>query len=305
MHLNEIHRYVPKCNRSRRDATQGRTQASPKGSVIEDCRALTREITRKFYAGLFWRAERHCSCYAQEMDAEFATLVSGFGGALLGAVVGGMISWVLARQSAANTARRDKEARNQEQKAHALRLMVKASLVLSDVVAIKNSIDQSLSEANEKGLSHYPFWRRVLPIVSSYQTYPIEASELAPLMEAKANEIVYAATDMLMKHSILVAALERYSEKRGELKKIMKRHTATEDGVLTSALTEDEVAEMAPYEIELESLIKEVRSRLEPIQNLTEKVTYGIGPAIQTHYGDKEFPVFVAAETGQEAPAAS
>ncbi|EDQ33971.2 hypothetical protein HPDFL43_05940 [Hoeflea phototrophica DFL-43] len=179
--------------------------------------------------------------------------------------------------------------------------MMKASLVLSDVVAIKNSIDQSLSEANERGLSHYPFWRRVLPIVSSNQIYQIEASELAPLMEAKANEIVYAATDMLMQHSVLIAALQSYSEKRGELKKIIKRHTATEDGVLTSGLTESEVAEMAPYEIELESLIKEVRSRLHPVQELAEKVTFGIGPAIQKHYGDNDFPVFVAAQIGQEA----
>ncbi|MDF1609366.1 hypothetical protein PZ897_14370 [Hoeflea sp. YIM 152468] len=233
------------------------------------------------------------------MDAEYATLISGFGGALLGAVVGGVISWVLARQSAANTTNRDREARDQDQKGQALRLMVKASLVLSDVVAIKSSIDQSLSEANERGLSHYPVWRRVLPIVSSNQIYQIEAAELAPLMEARANEIVYAATDMLMQHSTLIAALESYSEKRGELKKILKRHTATADGVITSELTESEVAEMAPYEIELESLIKEIRSRLHPVQELAEKVTFGIGPAIQKHYGDRNFPVFVANQPGK------
>ncbi|WP_223475882.1 hypothetical protein [Oricola indica] len=231
------------------------------------------------------------------MNPEIVNLTSGFGGALLGALVGGFISWLLAKQSSAETLKRDREARDEEQKSYALRLMVKASLVLSDVVAIKNAINQSLSDANERGLSHLPFWRRVIPIVPSSKSYEVDASELVPLIAAKEADLVTAATEVFMQHATLIAAIDTYFEKRGEIKKLIKRHSGVRDGVVMSELTESEIAALAPYELELESIIKEVRSALGPLQANAEKVTFGIGPAIQKHYGDKGFPIFIADET--------
>lgn len=68
-------------------------------------------------------------------SAEYATLLSGFGGAVLGSGMSAFISVILAKQTSRETLDRDISARNAEQQSNALRLMIKSSLVLSDVVA--------------------------------------------------------------------------------------------------------------------------------------------------------------------------
>ncbi len=229
----------------------------------------------------------------QLLSPEYINLISGFGGAVFGACVAGAISWLIAKQTATQTLRRDEEARAREQKSHALSLMVKASLVLADVVATSKLIDQSLSNANEKGLTSQPLWQRIVPTVSHKQIYEIDAAELAPLIEAKAYEIVYAATEMFMQHATLVTALEKYAALRGEMKNIIPRHLEANDTVIVSALTESEIAALAPYEIELESLISEIRIAIPPLKKKAEFVTFGVGPVIRTHYQANDFPAMI------------
>ncbi|MEW4459242.1 hypothetical protein AB1K42_14205 [Roseibium algicola] len=237
----------------------------------------------------------------QFFTPEMISLISGLGGAIIGACVGGLISWLIARQAAELTLKRDEEARIKEQKGHALSLMIKASLVLADVVAISKLIDQSLSTANENGLTDQPLWRRIVPTISHKQIFEIEAVELAPLMEAKANEVVYAATELFMQHATLVTALEKYAVLRGEMKRLIPRHVGTKDTVVMSALSEQEAAALAPYELELESLITEVRSIIPDLRQKAEMVTFGIGPAIRLHYKADDFPMLVDGTKDQGA----
>ncbi|UES40373.1 hypothetical protein [Roseibium aggregatum] len=240
----------------------------------------------------------------QFFTPELISLISGLGGAIIGACVGGFISWLIARQAANLTLKRDEEARIKEQKSHALSLMIKASLVLADVVAIAKLIDQSLSTANENKLTNQPLWRRIVPTISHKQTFEVEAVELAPLMEAKANEIVYAATELFLQHATLITALEKYAILRGEMKKLIPTHLGTKDTVVVSALTESEVAALAPYELELESLISEVRSMLPELREKAEKVSFGIGPAIRAYYEAEDFPMLIDGNKDQSAKGA-
>lgn len=235
---------------------------------------------------------------------EYATLLSGFGGAVVGATISSLASLALAKQASSETLRRDAAARDAHDAANALRLMTKASLILSDLIAISRSIDESLSQANERHLTDQPLWRRVLPIVGGSETFTIEAAELAPLMSAKENNLVYASNDLFMQHASLTAAIETYSRTRLELKTVITRHAVLSTGILSSTLSQEDVERMAPYEMELESLISEIRARLPDLIRLAERVTYGIGPPMRRRYGDN-FPVFVPpGSTDKGSPAA-
>ena len=119
--------------------------------------------------------------------SEYATLLSGFGGALIGAIVSAIVSFILAKQTASETLRRDEASRDAGEAAFPLRLMVKASLVLSEVVSVSRSINESLSEASDRNLTDQPLWRRVLPIIGLGERYSVEAAELAPLMAARST----------------------------------------------------------------------------------------------------------------------
>ncbi|MER9939029.1 hypothetical protein [Mesorhizobium sp. M0011] len=224
--------------------------------------------------------------------AEYATLLSGFGGAVLGSGMSAFVALVLARQTAKETLDRDIGARNAEQQSYALRLMVKASLILSDVVAIQRTIESSLSDANDRHLTSLPLWKRILPIVGSYQLYDVDAAELSPLIAAKDSDLMQSAVTLFMQHRNLVEAVKVYSEKRDLVKGHITHHIASADGVITSDLTKEEVSRLAPLEMELESLVKNIRSMIPDLVTLGEQVTYGVGPAMRKFYADDEFPVF-------------
>jgi hypothetical protein len=231
---------------------------------------------------------------------ERATLLSGFGGALLGAAISAFASMILSRQQAKEVLLRDAQASEREDQSCMLSLMIKTSLILSDVVAIRRSIDESLVEANDRNLTHLPLWMRILPIVGKYRTYDVEARELAPLIAMREYDIVYDANNVVMQHASLVEGVKEYSRLRQEVKALTSKHAADPSGILVSEFTEEEMGRLAPYTLELESLIRTIRARLPELQCVAERVTYGIGPAVRRRYPDADFPMFVPKTTDDE-----
>ncbi|MFA6154716.1 hypothetical protein [Mesorhizobium sp.] len=230
---------------------------------------------------------------------EYATLLSGFGGAILGSVISAWVAFVLAKQTAADAHEREVGASVATQKSYVVRLMVKASLVLSDVNAIKRSIEESLSEANELGLTDQPLWKRVLPMVGRSQTFDIDPAELSPIMAAKDNELMQSTVTLFLQHRNLVEAVRMYSELRVSVKQILRsHHLASHDGVITTALTQEQAAELLPYEVELDSLLKNIRENLPTLIKMAEQVTFGIGPAMRKFLGDDGIPSFAPKTPG-------
>ena len=83
-------------------------------------------------------------------DPNTVTLVAGFGGAVLGSVVSGLV-----------TARQNSNARKIEQKAGIFKLMIKSSLIQSDFESLLNSIQESVDKADRNGLKEAPKWAKV------------------------------------------------------------------------------------------------------------------------------------------------
>lgn len=224
--------------------------------------------------------------------SDHATLLAGFGGAVLGSGMSAVVSFILAKQTSAETLRRDSEVRRAEQKSYVLRLMVKSSMVLSDVVAIQKTIDQSLSNANDRNLTGEPLWKRVLPMIGSHQTFDIDPAELSPLIAAKDNDLMQASVTLFMQHHNLIEAIKVYAEKRDKVKNIVTTHFEEDRGVITSGLTQAQASALLPLEVELESIITQIRSMLLDLNHIAEKVTYGLGPAMRKYLGDDSIPIF-------------
>lgn len=235
-------------------------------------------------------------------SADWAALAAGFGGALLGSGISAYVSWLLLRETSKETLKRDKEARDREIQSHATSLMMKASLLLSDVVAVQRSIDESLSEANALGLTSKPLWQRVLPMVGAEKHITLEPLELGALIEAGANDLVYEATDLFQLHPVLVQGIILYNSKRSEVRAISDMNEDAGGGVLNTALTASQVGKLAPLSVELESLIKQIREMLPVVQKKAEAVTYGIGPAMRTRY-QSSFPILAPKGTAAAAAA--
>ncbi len=224
--------------------------------------------------------------------SDWFALASGFGGALLGAVVGGCISYLLARQTNAETAKRDGASRLESKKGEALRLLIKSSLILSQVQATVTSIHRSLENANEHGMGVGPLWERMVPIIGSAPKYAVDASELSPFVEAKEYELVAEFIELVMQHDALNHSVELYSRLRMGLKELIS-HTEQVDGsMLFSGLTEKEHARILPHLIEIESLAADIKPRSERLLEQARKVTFAIGPAARKHFADPSFPMW-------------
>lgn len=230
---------------------------------------------------------------------QVTALLSGFGGAALGAVVGGAIAWLLSAQAAADSRRRDAEVREAETKGRALRLMVKSSLILTDVAAIMHAIDELLSAANAQGLGIGPFWRRVMPIIGPHRSFEVDADEMAPLIAAKEYKLFQQTIDLILGHQTFVQAVMEYSSKRQAMKDIMPPPVGGREGLLTAEFTSEDLARIQPWALELESIIVTIRARGPELRKLGETVTYAIGPAIRKHLRTEDFPKFVPHEGGQ------
>lgn len=224
--------------------------------------------------------------------SDHATLLAGFGGAVLGSGLSAVVSFIQAKRTSAETLRRDAESRRAEQKSYVLRLTVKASVVLSDVIAIRKTIDQSLSNANDRNLTSEPLWKRVLPMIGSHQTFDIDPAELSPLIAAKDNNLVQASVTLFMQHRNLVEAIKVYAEKRDKVKSIVTNHFEEDRGVIKSGLTQAQASALMPLEVELESIITHIRGMLGDLNRLAEQVAFGLGPAMRKYLGDDTIPIF-------------
>lgn len=140
--------------------------------------------------------------------------------AILGALIAGVVSWLLARQTSNETLRRDAALRTDALGASALRLMIKASLILSDA----QSLDRILREAIANGEQNFPGamrWQYIPGIATDYQVFEVEADELRPLLTVKEHALFQSAVTMIMVHRDLVNNLRRYAEERDRLREQM------------------------------------------------------------------------------------
>ncbi|MGV8832975.1 MAG: YtxH domain-containing protein [Devosia sp.] len=223
--------------------------------------------------------------------SDWISLLSGFGGALVGAIVGGAIAWLLAWQASKATERRDITERNQMIKERCLRLMVKASIMLADIAGIQRSIDESLQAANERGLTNAAQWQRVLPLVGSFIAPPFDADEAAALMALKEHPLALDSIELFQRYDNFLIAVKTYSEKRQGVADLMGDHKDMGSGRLSSALSQEQLSRLTPLSIELESLITQIREAGGELRQLAERVTFGIGPAVRAKLKTTDFPV--------------
>jgi hypothetical protein len=222
---------------------------------------------------------------------DWISLWSGLGGAVIGAVIGGLIAWLLALQASRASAERDKKHFEESIKARSLRLMVKSSIMLSDIAGIQRSINESLEAANARGLTNAPLWQRVTPLVGSYSAQPFDADEPAALMALKENDLAQSSIELFQRHENFLIALKLYGEKRQGFAGLVNRHVDLGGGMLSSLLTAEEMNRVAPFAVELESLIAQVREMAPELRELAETVTFGIGPAVRRKLDTTDFPL--------------
>lgn len=217
-------------------------------------------------------------------DPNIVTLVAGFGGAVLGSVVSGLV-----------TARQNSNARRIEQKAGIFKLMIKSSLIQSDFENLLNSIQDSVAEADRNGLRETPKWAKVQANAGAFDKISIDPEDLLCLFEAREFKLLNELVELGMKHGRVIDAFNLYSKLRTELKDHMPRHDIR-GPIIGANLNPDDQLRLGPRFLELSSILDHLDKLLPRYLAEAANINTRIGPAARKFFKDKKFPILVASD---------
>lgn len=214
----------------------------------------------------------------EALIANAINLVTGFGGAIIGALVSGYV-----------VKSHTKEIRTNQLRAEFFRLMIKSSLIQTDFVNLRRSINESIETADKYGIQGMPLWAKVQANPSDFEKISITPDELTCLFEAKEFTLLTGLVELGLRHTRLFEAFNTYSRLRSELKDHMPK-TDFKGPVVGSILTQDDHTRLQPRLLELGSLLDSVVGLLPKYVSDSKSICDSIGPAARKYFNDPKFP---------------
>lgn len=221
-----------------------------------------------------------------------------FGSTLFGAVVGsavaGVISYLLAAKASKEVLKRDEAARREKDAAMAFQLLVKIGKILSSLAALHHQTEQSIKDAEAKGVSG-SLWTKVIPIVATDKRVYFEAQEIAVLVKLRVNDEINELLILDDKHNGLLRAMELYSHKRSEFGSRFGANIKS-DNAGSTFLTVEEMLKASPLMVELNALAESIRSGAREDYTTARSVFLKVSKVLRANFSDVGFPEFEAAD---------
>ena len=220
--------------------------------------------------------------------SDFATLIAG----IFGAVIGGAISLLLARQASAETLARDTATRLDDHKSKALAVLLKAQQVTNGFYTNRQYIRNALAKANRDGNLQLDMWLKVQQRTGSFLS-PVEfnAAEFIPLMLAGKASLINECTLVALRFDVIEQSIEIYNKRRDELQELMLKYSKL-DRSSGLVITEIPREELSPIEIkakEIEGLIQDIYRFAKEDYIRSKKLCADLSSAFLGYFGDGVF----------------
>jgi hypothetical protein len=186
-------------------------------------------------------------------DVTWWAVVSAFGGTIIGAALGGAISYWLQHQSLAASKTLHDADRREVRKALGYGLFFKMIRLTSDLAQLGMPVDEAVKKAAGEGRTD-ELWPGVLPILPLPDLLKFSPDEMALVLSLD-NRLFndMAALDDLHKSSI--AIFDLYAERRTALTDTLRPETMA-GNLGSTLLTRAERDRMRPRSVELDMLIQ-------------------------------------------------
>ncbi len=151
--------------------------------------------------------------------SDVTTLVAG----VVGAALGGGISWLQARQASKETLVRDAEARHSHLENHALSTLLKVQRIANGYHTHKMYFWRQLRDANEKHtIFEFDLWEIIKSQVGSTESVIIfAAEELVPLQVAGETGLINDCGLLAERFSVIERSMIEYSRLRREIENVL------------------------------------------------------------------------------------
>ncbi|MEP9369498.1 hypothetical protein ABLE82_19290 [Xanthobacter sp. VNH20] len=184
-------------------------------------------------------------------------IISAFGGSIIGAAIGGLINFILQRNSLAAAKKQRDDDRDDKRRAYAFSLYVKLIRIYSDLGILWKAVSGSLKKAEAKGFEGSLF-QIIVPITPLPSNIQFSAEELAIILsidDKLFNKI--ASLDQL--HTSTISLFALYAEKRASLLDRLGADMMGEVG--TSVLTKEQRLWFDPQAFQLNQIAEYMIAR--------------------------------------------
>lgn len=180
-------------------------------------------------------------------------------GAVGGAVVGGLIAYII-QVKALREGRRQRDE-DHERVRHALgtSLLFKMSRIQSNIYGIHRYIEDCFESDAKEGLEREP-WELFLPLANFPDLVQFSQEEMGMLLALKNDDVFNLVLSTDIVHNSLIDGFQVLNIDRRALTDRIKPDKA-EGNVLSSVLDRDQMLVLRPYMIEVNTLIEDIRTR--------------------------------------------
>jgi hypothetical protein len=205
----------------------------------------------------------------------------------------------MARRASRETLGRDQISRTENDKAAALRCLVKLQLIANGISDLHRTIENMITEADAQGHAAIDLWQKIMPFAGVPNTdIRFEADELK----------IFVATEALFFNDLCLLA-QRYTTLKDALRDYMARRLKLTDelsvlgptmrGLVGSVLLNSaEAARFAPRAVELNMLAGEMRDGLRKDNAFAMRMIGEFGPKVRKILNDSTFPLLTIKAPG-------
>lgn len=201
-------------------------------------------------------------------------LVPALGGAVVGALIGAIPTFVLARKSANDVLRRDEAARTEASKAAIYRVSAKLLLIVDTILDLRRFIRAALERKNEPGRENMEPWQHVPARTgdSEHDAVVFDPDELALFLADQQYEFMQQLMLLERRARSVMSSFNTYCVRREAFREIAPIPTEYDGSLGRSHVTPEELARLKIYTIPLNTLVTGIASHLEEDWRLISEV---------------------------------
>ncbi|MEA3037115.1 MAG: hypothetical protein QOH04_2892 [Sphingomonadales bacterium] len=217
------------------------------------------------------------------------------GSAVVGAVVGAVPAFVLAKRSSREVLARDRTARLEAQKAGGMRVHIKLGTIVNSMLTLKRQLREATSNPPMEGAE---LWQCVEPVVgfAGEEHITFDAEEAAVFLAAGKGDYVEALLLLARRHSVEAEVMKEYGVRREQLRRDMPPPAVVEGTKGSTYLNREEFMRVRPQMVGLNTLLTQLLEHLDEDVALGLALARDFGPILRDYFKDPTYPQFVIPE---------
>lgn len=222
-------------------------------------------------------------------EGSAATLMAGFGGAALGAMVGGVVDYLLTRR------------------AHRIESLKYGHALLSQLLRIERqsanvvrTFAESFTDAEASGVVG-EIWQKFAPFAPP-EPIRLEEKHYSPLIELKGYELHRAVMCIADEELILNASLRRIIEQKSALDQSVGNVKRLQPGLYHGRFETSDLKKASLFQATLPDFIEQVLVRYVQHQGQARQSCHDLCILMRSHFGKDKFPLVRFGEPVEELP---